>query len=238
MTVFPVRPKVMPCLLLGKGYQNEQPGFGFARRSFDVYHVLMRRILGRFKAAFDWVGSIYTVLGLFGGTAIVSGIAASVGGAVWAAVTGVPTPIVLMAAFCTVTAGVYLAIAPLAYRALSRISAIAATDLGSTIENKPDIEVWRHKEEFYLYEAACLFADVRPSPNMVHGSNAHAWYGALTTALNKREIRRVESAQDNARGYSHGQYHPHSYTLISKEDLIKFADGRDQRPRFLFPDQR
>jgi hypothetical protein len=72
---------------------------------------------------------------------------------------------------------------------------------------------------------------------MVHGSKADAWYGALTTVLNKGEIRRVESAQDNARGYSHGQYHPHSYTLIRNEELKKFADERDQRPRFLFPNQ-
>lgn len=107
----------------------------------------MRRILACIKAAVDWAGSIYAVLGFFGGTAIASSIAVTVGGVVWAVIARVPVPILVMAAYCTLAGGVCLSVVPLAYRALSRISV-----LEPTIDNKPDIEVWRYKEEFWLYE--------------------------------------------------------------------------------------
>jgi hypothetical protein len=197
----------------------------------------MGRMVARIKAVFDWAGTIYTLLGFFGGAAFVGGIATTIGAAVWAVITGVPTPIVIMAAFCTITASVCLSIAPLAYRALCRITALTPADPGSTIENKLDFEVWGHKEEFYLYEAACLFADASPSPFIKHGTNADAWWGALIAALNNNEIKRVESAKDNSVGYSYslGKYDPHNYTTILKNELKKFADKRSQRPRFLFP---
>jgi len=49
----------------------------------------MGTIVARIKAVLDWIGTIYTVLGFLGLTAIASSIAVTVGGVVWAVITGV-----------------------------------------------------------------------------------------------------------------------------------------------------
>jgi len=145
------------------------------------------------------------------------------------------TPIVIMAAYCTLVGGVYLAMAPVGYRALCNISTTLNNRV-SRIDDKPDMDVWKHKDEFYMYEAACLLDDIRPTSAIQDGSNAAAWYGALTTAPDKGEIKRVESVRDNYYYFDYGKYNPHAQTMISKEELKRFTEKRGQRPRFLFMD--
>jgi hypothetical protein len=196
----------------------------------------MWKTIARIKAVVDWAGTVYTVLGFFGGLAVVSSIVVTVGGAIWALLTGVSTPIVIMAAYCTLAGGIYLALAPLAYQALSRIAEVVTPELVSAIEKTPDIDVWKHKEEFWLYEAACLLADTSPSVKRVHGTNADAWWTMLATALKRQEIMRIPSTLDDTNSTFNSEYVPHDFTVISKEELVKFALKRKQRPRFLLID--
>jgi hypothetical protein len=69
----------------------------------------------------DAISALWTLLGWFGLTAAIISLSTAAGGVIWAMVTGIAGPIVLMAAFCTITAGVYLALVPMAYRTLRRI---------------------------------------------------------------------------------------------------------------------
>jgi hypothetical protein len=58
----------------------------------------------KFREGIDWFGTLWTICGWFGLTSLIGGGVVTIGGAAWAAVTGVSRPIVIMAAFCTITA--------------------------------------------------------------------------------------------------------------------------------------
>jgi hypothetical protein len=70
----------------------------------------VRKLIAIVKSLVDWAGTVWTVIGLLGLTAAITGI----GGAIGAAIIGVPTPIAIMAGYCTVVGGVYLTVLPAA----------------------------------------------------------------------------------------------------------------------------
>ena len=101
----------------------------------------MRKLITRLKSLVDWAGTAFTLIGWFGGTAWITGIGIAVGVAIWAVVRGVPVPIAIMAGYCTLAGGVVLAMAPVAYRAFSRIAA-APVPHDAAIPQKPNADVW------------------------------------------------------------------------------------------------
>jgi hypothetical protein len=101
----------------------------------------VRKLITWLKALVDWAGTAFTLIGWFGGSAWITGIGIAVGGAIWAVVKGVPAPIAIMAGYCTVAGGVVLAMAPVVYRAFSRIAA-APVPHDAAIPQKPNADVW------------------------------------------------------------------------------------------------
>lgn len=110
------------------------------------------------KEAVEWAVAIWHVLGWLGLTAIITGLAASIGGTVWAVLTGIPIPIAIMAGYCTLTGAVYLAMAPMAYRAIS----MRPPDAGAPPKVAPDYKAWRQVEFLRLGQAAALWCGHDP----------------------------------------------------------------------------
>src|SRR5262245_39345783 len=94
------------------------------------------RWLERFRDWFNWGWLAYRIIWIL----VVSGILGSVGGAVWSVLIGVPTPIAIMAGYCTLVAAIYLALAPVAFRALSAQSPGVATLAKAPV----DYKTWSH----------------------------------------------------------------------------------------------
>jgi len=178
------------------------------------------------KAIIDGVGTVSTVIGGLGLSAWIAGAAAAIGGAAWAMIIGLAAPLVIMAAFCTLTGAVYLALAPMAYRTLQMVQK-------SPARTRPDPEIWRHLPNLQLFEAACLLADIEPDfLTADNPGDANGWFRALCEAINAKEILWVKSAEDNRHTFPDG-YHPHRETIITRNDLQKFAEKRQIRRAFL-----
>jgi hypothetical protein len=182
------------------------------------------RIFGPLRKIIDAIGTLYLVFGWFGLSAPIASLAIAIGVGAWATMTGVAAPIVLLAAFCTVAAGVCLALVPMAYRTLRRIQDMP-------VQIRPDPEIWRYVTTFRLSEAACLLANIQPDLAAVSKpGDAYAWYRALCDALKNDEIKYLHTG-DNL--ILRDGYYPHETTIIPRVDLIKFADQRHIRRAFL-----
>jgi hypothetical protein len=97
----------------------------------------------RIRGIIDGVGTVAMVIGWLGLSAWIAGVGTAILGAVWAMISGVAAPVVFMAAFCTFTGAVYLALAPMAYRTLQLVQK-------SPARGRPDPEIWRHLPNFQL----------------------------------------------------------------------------------------
>jgi hypothetical protein len=184
-------------------------------------------IWDRIKAIIGNVKALLAILGWLGLSAWVGGIATAAGGAVWAVMTHVSTPLVIMAVFCTFTGAVYLGLAPMAYRALARIQDAPTRPI------RPDPEIWRHLSTLRLYEAACLLADIEPNKSKVdEPGDVNGWYRALYDAIRDNEILYIYSILDDDRTTQYG-YLPHPDTVITREDLRKFSTSRNLKRAFL-----
>jgi hypothetical protein len=191
----------------------------------------VRKLITRLKSLVDWAGTAFTLIGWFGGTAWITGIGIAVGVAIWAVVRGVPVPIAIMAGYCTLAGGVVLAMAPVAYRAFSRIAAAPVPHDAET-RQKPNADVWRRLPKFTLGEAACLLADVVPS-GKIPDNEAYAWFQTLCAEIQSKQIVFIPSSLEIVAG---GGIPPVESVEISREELQRFAERQNIRPRFLFPD--
>jgi hypothetical protein len=57
------------------------------------------------------------------------------------------------------------------------------------VRPKPNYEIWRHKSQFAVIQAACLLADREPTmnPSILDG-DAAAWFEVLVEAIQKNEL--------------------------------------------------
>jgi hypothetical protein len=97
----------------------------------------------------------------------------------------------------------------------------------------PDLSAWGLKSEFYLYEAACLFAETSPNRLIEPGSTADAWFGILQSELESNKIGRIAYDTDDAMNISRGKYRPTERTKIARGELEKVAAERKVTPSFL-----
>jgi len=194
----------------------------------------VRKLLAWLKSLVDWAGTAFTLIGWFGGSAWITGIGIAVGGAIWAVVRGVPVPIAIMAGYCTLAGGVVLAMAPLAYRALSRIAAAPVHQDGAPTR-KPNPDAWQHLPKYTLQQAACLLADVVPPSVGIPEGDPAAWFATLAAEIQSKKVNYIPESLDyvNIPG---GFLPPAEIAEISREELQRFAERHRIRPRFLFPD--
>jgi hypothetical protein len=180
------------------------------------------------REAVMWGAALWHVLGWFGLAAIVSGLAVSIGGAVWAVITGVPIPIAIMAAYCTFVAGVYLMMAPVAFRALGNTSSTnRSRKLGP-----PNYIAWRGVRTLTLLEASYLWAEVDPAA-AIGTRDSHAWYRVLSDAITAGELNYVAKITGDIRE----KRNPQPDTKIDRQESIAFAKKRGfSIPNFLHDD--
>jgi hypothetical protein len=112
-----------------------------------------------------------------------TGLIGSVGGTVSAVIQGVPLPIALMVGYCTLVGAVYLAMAPLAYRALANFpsNAMAAP------KAKPDYKVWSHIQRLNISRAAYLWSGLDPHIQS-EAPQIDMWAQVMKDAIMRREL--------------------------------------------------
>jgi hypothetical protein len=134
--------------------------------------------LERFRDAFNWGWLAYRIVWVL----VATGIASAVGGGVWAVIIGVPMPIALMAGYCTLVGAVYLAMAPLAYRALAQSPA----NKPGKKKIVPNYVAWRHLESYNIADAAKLWCDIDPLGNGT--TDSAAWAEAFKAEVKKETL--------------------------------------------------
>ena len=130
-------------------------------------------------------------LGLFAYRLVVAlgltGVASAIGGSVWAVIIGVPVPIALMAGYCTLVGAVYLAMAPLAYRALAH-----STPGGASVQfvkkTPPDYKTWSHIQFLSVSQAAYLWSGQDPNVPS-EAPEIDLWAQVMKDAIKRKELR-------------------------------------------------
>jgi hypothetical protein len=191
----------------------------------------MSRLFKKAKELWDWIGLIWQVVVLLG----LSGLVVTVGSAVAAILKGLPWPLALMGAFCTLVATVYLALLPFAVRAYRELTALkVASSAGAALPVA--YEAWRHVDNFTLREAAHLWIEREPTPGNAT-PEVDAWGNAFAAAIRKGELTFIHKRNPKtAQEIIDEKYSADLSTEVSRGDLIAFAEKHGYKPRFLFPE--
>jgi hypothetical protein len=112
----------------------------------------MRKWLERFRDTFNWGWLAYRVIWIL----VATGVLSAVSGAAWGIMTGVPGPILLMAAYCTLVGVVYLAMVPMAYRVLIAVQTKPQIEAQADMRRKPNYVAIRLLHEYRLADASTL----------------------------------------------------------------------------------
>jgi hypothetical protein len=185
-------------------------------RGFKRIAVLVRELIA-------WGAAGWHILGWLGLSSLVAGLAISIGGAVWAVISGTSIPIAIMAGFCTLVGAIYLTIAPAAFRALT-IPKVP----NSRESEAPNYEAWRQVKVLTLLEASKLWAGVDPGSS-TGTYDSHAWYRVLSDAIFSGDLKYIPKSTGNVTE----RYAPSPDTKIAREALGQCAAKCGQIPKFL-----
>lgn len=176
----------------------------------------------RIKDTWSWGRFAWQLASVLG----VTGLITSFGGGVWAVIIGVPVPIALMAGYCTLVGAVYLAMAPLAYRALAQSPA-------NKIEKKriiPNYVAWRHLESYQIIDASKLWCDI--DPNATSTPDTSAWVQAFIAAVKRGDLA-LEYYSSSYDRQAREKHNPTSDSKITRASLQAFAKATGHDPIFL-----
>jgi hypothetical protein len=185
-------------------------------------------VIKRAKEVWDWFGLIWQIAGALSLTGIVVAVASTA----WAMVRGLPGPFILMGAFCTFVAALWLALAPLALRAFARasVSPVAKDSL------RPNYAAWRNRAYIHLGDAACLFADQTPTAHIRSDPKVREYLGSLIDAARNGEMafpfRSAEEVRTTAALQVERSY-VDANTQVTLDALKAFARKRLYSPPFL-----
>jgi hypothetical protein len=144
------------------------------------------------KEFWSWLNFIWQILGWLGIASLVSGMGITAIGIAGAVIKGLPWPIILMAGYCTLVGVVYLAMAPLAFKALS--AALQKNDNSSANQSKvirPHYDAWRHVEKFTLRQAAYLWVDLEPKASGQATTKVQVWIEAFRAAIRQGNLKYI-----------------------------------------------
>ncbi|MDX8404292.1 MAG: hypothetical protein R8K54_07790 [Mariprofundaceae bacterium] len=94
---------------------------------------------------------------------------------------------------------------------------------------QPKYDVWDKVDELRVLDAAELWVEEMPSGSNTPTPNAVPIWQAIHNAINAGEIQ--ASRVEGINGISCTKY-------VSRTELIKFAETRGEKPKFLFPEER
>lgn len=186
------------------------------------------RILKWLKEAVEWAVAIWHVVGWFGGAALVTGIAAAIGGGIWAVLTGIPLPIAMMAAYCTFVGAVYLTMAPMAYRALAHNIAPEA----AIAPPKLDLKAWRQVKVISLNDAAAVWCGCDPHSRS-KTSDVKTRLTIFLDAVRTGELTLVVTGDADNYDMQRRRAFPEGWHSVTRAELQRFAKARGDDPEFL-----
>lgn len=102
---------------------------------------------------------------------------------------------------------------------------------------KPNYEAWDQIDEIDLYQAACLWAEVEPPPSYEFDlpPAASACSDMLSNAISYGSLA---AYQEDLSGKTLRAVYLAPYGCLQRSDLLTFAEKTNQRPKFLFPEER
>jgi hypothetical protein len=181
---------------------------------------------GRIKTTWSWARFAWQLAVFFG----LSGLLASVAGSIWAVILGVPTPIALMVGYCTLVGAVYLAMAPLAFRALANPAAIPG--VAKVTKSAPDYKTWSHIQSLSISQAAYLWCGLDPNvPSEL--PEIDMWANVMKDAIKRRELPIALAAWAESDDWQWAVMAPKPETTMKRSDLAKFAKSKGWEPDFL-----
>lgn len=185
------------------------------------------KALNRIKTVWGWLGFFWQIIVGLG----FAGFFISLGVAVWAALIGVPLPIVIMAGYCTFVGAVYLVMAPFLFRVVSQAGIVETTKVDE--EPKPHYEAWRHVHKLTLRQAAFLWCDMEPGASM--SDRVRAWFNALRSAIQKGELGFELSPGSGSvsERRTYQKDNPNLDTIVTRDQLKAYAREIDEAPLFL-----
>lgn len=135
----------------------------------------------------------------------------------WSYAKELPAPVIAVLALATL---IHVAYA-LAFPAFLRLVHVG-------VNPRPNYDIWRHKSQFALIQAACLLADREPNMNpVVLDGDAAAWFEVLSEAIQKGELDHISRPNAQRNG------NPQLYTQIEATKLKRFCTRRGLKSRFL-----
>ena len=143
-------------------------------------------------------------------------IALVIAGAIagWSFMKGLPWPVIVTVAFSMLVMVAYALVFP----AIVKIAHVG-------YHPRPNVEIWKHKKHFLLYEAACLLADTVPERVEDRMSaDARAWLVVLADAVSAGEMKS---------NYEDGNQRPMMYTRVPRSELQAFCKAHHRSPEFL-----
>jgi hypothetical protein len=176
--------------------------------------------LRKIKATWSWGRFAWQVAGAFG----LTGLIGSVAGAIWAVILGVPLPIALMVAYCTLVGAVYLTMAPLAFRVL----ALSGANKVERKSLKPNYAAVRLMHEYALSEASRLWCDIDQHEKATHESES--WYQALRAAVQRGELPFKPKITSQA---FMEKKNPEWSTVVTRQGLKDYSAKINHDPIFL-----
>jgi len=182
--------------------------------------------LRQIRDAFNWGLFAYRLVVVLG----LTGVASAIGGSVWAVIIGVPIPIALMAGYCTLVGAIYLAMAPLAYRALAH--SMPAGVPVPLVKTPPDYRTWSYIQFITVSQAAYLWSGQDPnSPS--EAPEINMWAQVMKDAIKRKELRVTlgDWADESDRKWA--VLTPKDETTILRRDLKTFAKSKGWEPDFL-----
>jgi hypothetical protein len=182
--------------------------------------------LGRIKDTWSWGRFAWQLAGALG----ITGLVTSVGGSVWAVITGVPIPIAIMAGYCTLVGTVFLAMAPLAYRALANSPSNAPAKGTSKIA--PDYKTWRHIQTPTIRQAAHLWNDRDPA-EVSETADVEVTIEFFIDAIKRGDLPVALWNGANQNDYRQAKAFPDASNRVRRSDLKPFATKHGYDPIFL-----
>jgi hypothetical protein len=186
------------------------------------------------KKAKDLYGRYRFIVGI--GLLLVSGVGFAIGGTVWLISAGVPLPLALMAGYCTLVGAIYLTMAPFVYRVISIASSAPASAIEmpasateiKTDDQTPNLEAVRLQHQYTLGSASKLWVNLDASANPTYDSKS--WLETFMSAIQQKKLRFLPR---NAATAQHEQQTPDSGTIVTRQELQRYAKIIGQDPPFL-----
>jgi hypothetical protein len=111
----------------------------------------------------------------------------------------------------------------------------------SLIVRWPDFDKWDKRKDFRLFEIACLWTDQEPGLPLT--TEASRCFKILEQAIWDKRLKirsdSIRQAIANAKIIREGrEAKANPNWMIEREPLLLYASGTDEKPRFLFPEER